>query len=45
MNWFGDRNGHGIEYHLLAIALAIVIIVQGAGAFSLDGLLSKWIRA
>ena len=37
MNWFGDRKGHGIEYHLLAIALAIVIIVKGAGAFSLDG--------
>src|ERR1700691_4147808 len=35
MNWFGDRKGHGIEYHLLAIALAIMIIVKGAGAFSL----------
>ncbi len=45
MNWFGDRKGHGIEYHLLAIALAIVIIANGAGAFSLDGLLSNWIRA
>jgi putative oxidoreductase len=43
MNWFGDRKGHGIEYHLLAIALAIVIIAQGAGAFSFDGLLSSWI--
>jgi len=45
MNWFGDRKGHGIEYHLLVIALAIVIIAQGAGAFSLDGLLSNWIGA
>lgn len=43
MNWFGDRKGHGIEYHLLAIALAIVIIVEGAGAFSVDGVLSHWI--
>ena len=43
MNWFGDRKGNGIEYHLLTIALAIVIIAQGAGAFSLDGLLSSWI--
>jgi putative oxidoreductase len=43
MNWCGDRKGHGIEYHLLAIALAIVIIAKGAGAFSLDGLLSHWI--
>ena len=45
MNWFGDRKGHGIEYHLLAIALAIVIIAQGAGACSLDGLLLNWIGA
>ena len=45
MNWFGDRKGHGIEYHLLAIALAIVIIAKGSGAFSLDRLLSSWIGA
>jgi putative oxidoreductase len=43
MNWFGDRKGHGIEYHLLAIALSIVIIAEGSGAFSLDGLVSNWI--
>lgn len=45
MNWFGDRKGHGIEYHLLAIGLSIVIIAEGAGAFSVDGFLSKWIGA
>jgi putative oxidoreductase len=45
MNWFGDRKGHGIEYHLLAIALAIVIIANGSGAFSLDRLLSSRIGA
>lgn len=39
LNWFGDRKGHGIEYHLLAIALAAVIIARGAGAVSLDRLL------
>jgi putative oxidoreductase len=36
INWFGDKQGHGVEYHLLAVALAVVIIVHGAGAFSLD---------
>jgi putative oxidoreductase len=36
LNWFGDRKGHGYEYHLLAIALAVVIIVRGSGAMSLD---------
>ena len=39
MNWLGDRKGHGIEYHLLAIALAIATVVRGAGAASLDRLL------
>lgn len=39
LNWFGDRNGDGYEYHLLAIALAVVIIVRGSGAMSLDRLL------
>jgi len=38
MNWFGDRKGHGIEYHLLAMALAIAIVVWGSGAASLDRL-------
>jgi putative oxidoreductase len=38
MNWLGDRKGHGFEYHLLAIGLAIVIIVGGAGPMSLDRL-------
>jgi putative oxidoreductase len=39
LNWFGDRRGHGYEFHLLAIALAAVIIVRGSGALSLDRLL------
>jgi putative oxidoreductase len=36
LNWFGDKQGHGIEYHLLAIVLALVLFVHGAGAFSVD---------
>ena len=36
LNWFGDKPGHGFEYHLLAIALAVLVIVHGAGAFSID---------
>ena len=36
LNWFGNQEGHGIEYHLLAIALALIVGVQGGGAFSLD---------
>jgi putative oxidoreductase len=39
MDWFGARKNHGYEYHLLAIALAVVLIVKGSGAVSLDRLL------
>lgn len=39
LNWFGSKQGHGIEYHLLAIALALVVVVKGAGAFSVDRLI------
>jgi len=36
MNWFGSQKGEGIEYHLLAIAIALVLMIKGAGSFSLD---------
>jgi putative oxidoreductase len=37
MNWYGNQKGEGYEFHLLALALAIPIIIRGAGAFSVDG--------
>lgn len=38
MNWFGalPAGGEGFEYHLLATALALVVVIDGSGAFSLD---------
>jgi len=36
MNWNGDKAGEGIEYHFLAIAMALVVITKGSGAWSLD---------
>jgi putative oxidoreductase len=36
MNWFGNQKGEGFEYHLLAIALALVVVIRGSGAWSLD---------
>lgn len=36
LNWLGGQEGHGIEYHLLAIAVALVVVIKGAGALSLD---------
>src|SRR5258705_2053367 len=33
MNWFGAKQGEGVEYHLLALGLALALIVNGAGAW------------
>jgi putative oxidoreductase len=37
MNWTGTKPGEGFEYHLLALGLAIVVMIRGSGAWSLDG--------
>jgi putative oxidoreductase len=41
MNWFGNQQGEGIEYHLLAIALGLTVAVNGSGALSCDRLLTR----
>ena len=40
MNWTGQQKGEGFEYHLLAIAIAVVLMARGSGAFSVDRALS-----
>jgi putative oxidoreductase len=40
MNWYGNQKGEGWEFHLLAIALALAIMIKGAGAYSIDGALA-----
>ena len=40
MNWFGNQKSEGIEYHLLVIGLALVVIIQGGGRCSADRSLS-----
>jgi uncharacterized membrane protein YphA (DoxX/SURF4 family) len=41
MNWFGTQKGEGDEYHLLAIALGLILVLRGSGSFSLDRLLER----
>jgi putative oxidoreductase len=38
MNWFGAMPaGHeGFEYHILAFAMALALVIEGGGKFSLD---------
>jgi putative oxidoreductase len=45
MNWSGAQGGEGFEYHLLALALALPIVVQGGGAWSLDRAIAARLRA
>jgi putative oxidoreductase len=45
MNWYGNKPGEGFEYHLVVLALAILVFVKGAGAFSFDLALSRHLPA
>jgi len=36
MNCSRSRAGEGLEYHLLVIAMALVLLVRGGGSFSID---------
>ena len=43
MNWFGNlpAGQEGYEYHILAMALAGSVVLQGSGVWSVDRLLSR----
>lgn len=41
MNWNGNQAGEGYEFHLLVIGMAAAVLWNGAGRWSVDGLLSK----
>lgn len=40
MNWFGNQEGEGFEYFILAAGIALVLVLTGGGVFSLDALLA-----
>lgn len=41
MNWFGQQQGEGYEYHLLVIGIAAALVVSGGGKWSVDGELAE----
>jgi len=41
MNWSGNQKGEGFEFHILAIALLLLILIKGSGALSVDRFLSE----
>jgi putative oxidoreductase len=40
MNWTGTQKGEGFEFHILVLSIVSYLIIQGAGAFSVDRLLT-----
>jgi len=44
MNWTGAQKGEGYEYHLLLLAASGFLMIRGAGAASVDSLLSSPVR-
>lgn len=36
LNWLGKKKGEGVEYFVLLLAVLLVIIIKGSGAFSID---------
>lgn len=41
MNWFGNQAGEGYEYSLLIIGLAVSIVINGSGKWSIDNIITK----
>jgi len=41
MNWAGNQKGEGFEYHLLVLAIGLLILIKGSGALSADRTLTE----
>jgi putative oxidoreductase len=40
MNWAGTQKGEGFEFHMLAVAMLLAVMILGSGALSVDAALS-----
>ena len=41
MNWYGNQKGEGFEYHILALAIVVALLIKGGGKLSADRALSE----
>lgn len=41
MNWSGQQQGEGFEYHLLVIGMSASLVLTGGGAWSLDRVIAR----
>jgi putative oxidoreductase len=41
MNWSGAQKGEGVEFHLLALAMVVALLILGGGRYTVDSLFGK----
>lgn len=44
MNWMGTGKGEGFEYHILAVAIGLALMIMGGGRWSVDGVIAKKLK-
>src|SRR5574337_1215461 len=44
MNWLGQQQGEGFEYHLLVIAMSVALVIIGGGKWAMDGVIARWLE-
>ncbi len=44
MNWGGTAKGEGFEYHLLAVAIGVALMIIGGGRWSVDGVIARKLK-
>lgn len=44
MNWAGTNAGEGFEYHVLVLAMCLMLVLSGGGALSVDHKIQKSIK-
>lgn len=45
MNWFGNQQGEGLEYFILAVALSLGLMIHGGGKWAADRVLARRLGA
>ncbi|BCA53235.1 conserved membrane protein of unknown function [Nitrospira sp. KM1] len=45
MNWFGQQQGEGFEFHVLVIAMSAALVIAGGGKWALDGVIARRLEA
>jgi putative oxidoreductase len=44
VNWDGTAKGEGFEYHILAVAIGLALLIKGGGNWSVDGVIAKRLK-